>query len=254
MSASLALQDLRLGFYGVEVLRGVSLDIAAGSLTGLIGPNGAGKSTLFNAITGLYRPNAGRVTFAGVDVTGRSPDQLVRSGLVRTFQLARGFPKMSVFQHLMLYGRHQPGEALLAALLGSRAAKAREEELSERALGIARRLRLGHVLDNPVTALSGGQKKLVEIGRALMTEPRLVLLDEPMAGVNPTLAEEIAGHLQALHREGITICLIEHDMGLIRRLCDPVIVLAEGRQLMQGRFDEIVADQRVQEAYLGRRQ
>lgn len=254
MSASLALQDLRLGFYGVEVLRGVSLEIAAGSLTGLIGPNGAGKSTLFNAVTGLYRPNAGRVTFAGGDVTGRSPDQLVRSGLVRTFQLARGFPKLSVFQHLMLYGRHQPGEGLFAGLLGSRAARAREEELAERAIAIARRLRLDHVLDNPVTALSGGQKKLVEIGRALMTEPRLVLLDEPMAGVNPTLADEIAGHLQALHREGITICLIEHDMGLIRRLCDPVIVLAEGRQLMQGSFEEVVADQRVQEAYLGRRQ
>ena len=254
MSATLALEDLRLGFYGVEVLRGVSLEVAAGSLTGLIGPNGAGKSTLFNAVTGLYRPTGGRIRLDGTDVTGTPPDKLVRAGLVRTFQLARGFPKLSVFQHLMLYGRNQPGEALLAGMLGSRAARDREAELGERAMAIARRLRLDHVLDNPVVALSGGQKKLVEIGRALMTEPRLVLLDEPMAGVNPTLAEEIAGHLQTLHGEGITICLIEHDMGLIRRLCDPVIVLAEGRRLTQGRFDEVVADQRVQEAYLGRRQ
>ncbi|WP_293865397.1 ABC transporter ATP-binding protein [uncultured Alsobacter sp.] len=254
MTATLALEDLRLGFYGVEVLRGVSLQIAAGSLTGLIGPNGAGKSTLFNAVTGLYRPTGGSIRFDGADVTGATPDRLVRAGLVRTFQLARGFPKLSVFQHLMLYGRSQPGEGLVAGILGSRAAREREEVLGERALAIARRLRLDHVLDNPVVALSGGQKKLVEIGRALMTEPRLILLDEPMAGVNPTLAEEIAGHLMGLHADGITICLIEHDMGLIRRLCDPVIVLAEGRRLVQGSFEEVVADGRVQEAYLGRRQ
>jgi branched-chain amino acid transport system ATP-binding protein len=154
----------------------------------------------------------------------------------------------------MLYGRAQPGEGLFAGLLGTPAARRREAELAERALGIARRLKLDHVIDNPVTALSGGQKKLVEIGRALMAEPRMILLDEPMAGVNPTLAEEIAGHLVALNRDGITICLIEHDMGLIGRLCDPVVVLAEGRTLTEGPFDAVVADSRVQEAYLGRRQ
>lgn len=254
MTAILSLDDLRLGFYGVEVLRGVTFDISAGSLTGLIGPNGAGKSTLFNAITGLYRPTGGRVVLAGADVTGERPDRLAEAGLVRTFQLARGFPKLSVFQHLMLYGRAQPGEGLLAGLLGTPAARRREAELADRALGIARRLKLDHVIDNPVTALSGGQKKLVEIGRALMAEPTLILLDEPMAGVNPTLAEEIAGHLQALNREGVTICLIEHDIGLVSRLCDPVVVLAEGRTLTQGAFTTVVADTRVQEAYLGRRQ
>ena len=182
-----------------------------------------------------------------------APEKLVANGLVRSFQLARGFPKLSVFQHLMLYGRTQPGEGLFAALTGARSARRREAELSARAHQIAQRLRLDHVLDNPVTALSGGQKKLVEIGRALMAEPKILLLDEPMAGVNPSLADEIAAHLTALNRDGITICLIEHDMALIRRLCDPVIVMAEGRTLTQGSFASVAADPRVQEAYLGRR-
>jgi ABC-type branched-subunit amino acid transport system ATPase component len=254
MTAALSVEKLQLGFYGVPVLCGVDLSIGYGTITGLIGPNGAGKSTLFNAISGLYRPTSGHVLLGGRDVTGLSPDQLVGMGLVRSFQLARGFPKLSVFQHLMLYGRAQPGERLIAAIFGSRAAREHEEALAERAGAVARRLRLDHLLDNPVTALSGGQKKLVEIGRALMAEPQVILLDEPMAGVNPSLADEIADHLATLNREGITICLIEHDMALIRRLCDPVIVLAEGRTLTQGRFDIVAADPRVQEAYLGRRQ
>ncbi len=153
----------------------------------------------------------------------------------------------------MLYGAHQPGESLWPAMFRSRAAREREAKLAQRAFEIARRLRLDHVLDNPVTALSGGQKKLVEIGRALMAEPKILLLDEPMAGVNPTLADEIAHHLIALNQDGLTICLIEHDMALIKRLCDPVIVMAEGKVLTQGTFDEVASDTRVQEAYLGRR-
>jgi branched-chain amino acid transport system ATP-binding protein len=253
MTELLSVQGLKLDFYGVQVLRGVDLAVRAGSITGLIGPNGAGKSTLFNAVSGLYRPTGGTVRMDGADVTATPPNILVGQGLVRTFQLARGFPKLSVFQHLMLYGTAQPGEHLAAALFGSRKARAREAVLAARAFAIARRLRLDHVLDNPITALSGGQKKLVEIGRALMAEPKILLLDEPMAGVNPSLVDEIAGHLTALNRDGLTICLIEHDMALIRRLCDPVIVMAEGRTLTQGPFDEIAADTRVQEAYLGRR-
>jgi ABC-type branched-subunit amino acid transport system ATPase component len=240
-------------FYGVQVLTGVDLDIPQGSITGLIGPNGAGKSTFFNVLSGLYPPDGGRVLLAGQDVTGAKPAQLVKAGMVRSFQLARGFPKLSVFQHLMLYGQAQPGEGLWAAITGTKAARQREEALSEEALAVARRLRLDHVIDNPITALSGGQKKLVEIGRALMAHPKLILLDEPMAGVNPTLTEEIASHLLALNADGITICLIEHDMALIRRLCNPVIVLAEGRKLVEGGFDEVAENRDVQEAYLGRR-
>ncbi|CAN7504842.1 ABC transporter ATP-binding protein [Bosea sp. LjRoot9] len=253
MTAALTIEGLKLDFYGVHVLRGVDFAVPAGSFTGLIGPNGAGKSTLFNAVSGLYRPKAGSVRLGSVETTGLAPEKLVAAGLVRSFQLARGFPKLSVFQHLMLYGAGQPGENLLAAMLRSTAARRREQELAERAFGIARRLKLDHVLDNPVTALSGGQKKLVEIGRALMAAPKILLLDEPMAGVNPSLTEQIADHLIALNRDGLTICLIEHDMALIKRLCAPVIVMAEGKTLTQGSFDEVASDIRVQEAYLGRR-
>lgn len=253
MTAALTIQGLKLGFYGVQVLRGVDFAVPQGSFTGLIGPNGAGKSTLFNAVSGLYRPQAGSVRLGATETAGMPPEKLVAAGLVRSFQLARGFPKLSVFQHLMLYGADQPGESLLAGLIGTGRAKRREAQLSERAFGIARRLKLDHVLDNPVTALSGGQKKLVEIGRALMAEPKILLLDEPMAGVNPSLTEQIAEHLVALNRDGLTICLIEHDMGLIRKLCAPVIVMAEGKTLTQGSFDEVASDTRVQEAYLGRR-
>ena len=253
MTAALTIEGLKLDFYGVHVLRGVDFAVPAGSFTGLIGPNGAGKSTLFNAVSGLYRPKAGSVRLGSVETTGLPPEKLVAAGLVRSFQLARGFPKLSVFQHLMLYGAGQPGENLLAAMLRSAAARRREQELTERAFGIARRLKLDHVLDNPVTALSGGQKKLVEIGRALMADPKILLLDEPMAGVNPSLTEQIADHLIALNRDGLTICLIEHDMALIKRLCAPVIVMAEGKTLTQGSFDEVASDIRVQEAYLGRR-
>ncbi|MCZ7659294.1 MAG: ABC transporter ATP-binding protein [Xanthobacteraceae bacterium] len=251
MSTALSVSGVERSFYGVRVLQGVDLTIKAGTLTGLIGPNGAGKSTLFNVISGLYRADCGSILLAGQEIGGFTKERRVAHGLVRTFQLARGFPKLSVFQHLMLYGQGQPGEGLLAALIGT--GGERETELAERALSVARRLRLDHLLDNPVTALSGGQKKLLEIGRALMAAPRLLLLDEPMAGVNPALTEEIAAHLTALNREGITICLIEHDMGLIRRLCDPIIVMAEGRTLTEGSFSAVAADTRVQEAYLGRR-
>ena len=251
--SALSVRALRRGFYGVPVLQDMSFTVETGTITGLIGPNGAGKSTLFNVISGLLRPDSGSVSLRGQDVTGATPERLVRAGLVRTFQLARGFPKLSVFQHLMLYAPHQPGEHMLAAIFGSSKAREREQSNAEQAWSVARRLRLEHVLDNPITSLSGGQKKLVEIGRALMASPSLILLDEPMAGVNPTLGGQIAEHLLALHADGMTICLIEHDMSLIRQLCDPVVVLAEGRMLMTGSFDEVVDDPRVQEAYLGTR-
>jgi branched-chain amino acid transport system ATP-binding protein len=249
----LELKGLRRSFYGLEVLRGVDFMVEAGGITGLIGPNGAGKTTLFNVVSGLVPPNAGSMLFDGKEIAGKAPDVVSRAGLVRTFQVARGFPKLSVFQHLMLYGRDQPGENLLTAIFGSRAAREREAELAEKALETARFLRLDRLIDNPATALSGGQKKLLEIGRALMAEPRLVLLDEPTAGVNPTLQNEIGERLLELPRRGITVLLIEHDMGFIARLCQPVIVMAEGQVLTQGTFDEVRNDSRVREAYLGRR-
>ena len=240
-------------FYGIHALNGVDLKVEPGRITGLIGPNGAGKTTLFNCITGVIPPDAGRIVFDGHDVTGLRPDQITQLGLVRTFQIARGLPRLSVLDNLLLYGARQPGEDMVPALLRLPRALKREEELIERAVAIARRLNLFQVIRNPASDLSGGQKKLLEIGRALMTEPKLILLDEPVAGVNPTLAREIGEHLKRLAAEGITILLIEHHMDMVARLCDHVVVLAEGRHLAEGSFEEVAADTRVQEAYMGRR-
>jgi branched-chain amino acid transport system ATP-binding protein/neutral amino acid transport system ATP-binding protein len=251
--ALLEITGLRRSFYGVAALNGVDLSLASRSITGLIGPNGAGKTTLFNCVSGLVPPHAGTVRFDGVDITGWRPDSITRRGLVRTFQIVRGFPRLTVMENLLLYGADQLGERIMPALLRSARAREHEEVLRCRARAVAERLNLGRVLDNPAAELSGGQKKLLEIGRALMTDPKLILLDEPIAGINPTLAEEIAAHLQALRSEGLSFLIIEHHMDMIARLCDPVIVMAEGRSLAEGSFAAIQADLVVQEAYMGRR-
>ncbi len=249
----LVVQNLTRSYYGVHALRGVDLSVDAGRITGLIGPNGAGKTTLFNCISGLVPPDSGSVQFAGQAITRWRPDRITRVGLVRTFQIARGFPRLSVLENLLLYGKQQPGERLLPAVLRPPQARRREAELRERARAIAQRLNLTRVLDQRAAELSGGQKKLLEIGRVLMAQPKLLLLDEPVAGVNPTLAREIGEHLRSLVAEGISVLLIEHHMDTIAALCDPVIVLAEGRHLRQGSFAELAADPVVQEAYMGRR-
>ena len=251
--ALLEITGVERSFYGVQALRGVDLAVEAGRITGLIGPNGAGKTTLFNCVTGLLPPDRGRIVFDGQEIAGLRPDQITGKGLVRTFQIARGLPRLSVLANLLLYGAHQPGERMLAALLQPASARRREEALVARAMAIAQRLNLAPVMRNLASDLSGGQKKLLEIGRALMTEPKLILLDEPVAGVNPTLAREIGEQMKRLVQEGITILLIEHRMDMVARLCDHVVVLAEGRRLAEGPFDEIAANPVVQEAYMGRR-
>jgi branched-chain amino acid transport system ATP-binding protein/neutral amino acid transport system ATP-binding protein len=249
--ALLEVRGLARSFYGVLALNGVDLDVDAGTITGLIGPNGAGKTTLFNCVTGVIPPERGSVRFDGDDVTRWPPDRVTRRGLVRTFQIARGFPRLSVRENLLLYGARQPGETLWKAWARPPDVARREAELSARAETVARRLNLSRVLDDPAAALSGGQKKLLELGRALMTDPKLVLLDEPIAGVNPALAGEIGAHLATLRGEGFTFLIIEHHLDVIARLCDPVIVMAEGRHLAQGTFAQVAADERVQEAYMG---
>jgi branched-chain amino acid transport system ATP-binding protein/neutral amino acid transport system ATP-binding protein len=251
--ALLQVKGVERSFYGVEALSGVDLEVKAHAITGLIGPNGAGKTTLFNCITGAVPPDRGRIVFAGADIAGLRPDQVANRGLARTFQIARGLPRLSVIENLMLYAAQQRGERLLAAVLRPAAARRQEEALVARAVRIARRLNLYAVLTQPASDLSGGQKKLLEIGRVLMREPKLILLDEPVAGVNPTLAREIGAHLKALVGEGITILLIEHHLDMVARLCDHVIVLAEGRRLAEGSFAAVAADPAVQEAYMGRR-
>jgi ABC-type branched-subunit amino acid transport system ATPase component len=247
-------RNLARSFYGVRALGDASFDVAEGTVTALIGPNGAGKTTAFNCISGVIPPESGTVRFAGQEITGLTPDRINTHGLVRTFQIARGFPTLTVLETLLLHGDAQPGERMLTALLRPGLARAREAELAERAHAVAARLKLDHVLDNLTDALSGGQKKLLEIGRALMARPRMILLDEPVAGVNPTLAGEIAERIRQLNAEdGLTFLIVEHDMDIVARICDPVIVMAEGRTLMQGSFEDIAADTRVQDAYLGKR-
>jgi len=249
----LHIEGVERAFYGVHALNGVSLDVPLRGITGLIGPNGAGKTTLFNCISGVIPPDRGRIVFDGRDITGLRPDRVTSNGVVRTFQIARGLSRMSVLENLLLYGQHQPGEKIFQALLRTPSARAREDELMVKALAIAERLNLRRVIYNPAGKLSGGQKKLLEIGRALMAEPKMLLLDEPVAGVNPTLAREIGEHLQALAAEGLPILLIEHQMDMVARLCDHVIVMAEGRYLTGGTFAEVANDAHVQEAYMGRR-
>lgn len=251
MSALLSVRGLARSFYGVQALRGVDFDVAAGTITALIGPNGAGKTTAFQCITGVVPPDAGTVTFDGRDITGWRAERISGAGLTRTFQIARGIARLSVLENLMLYAPDQPGERLATALLGG--GRAAEERARVQALEVAGRLNLKRVANNAAGALSGGQKKLLEIGRALMARPRMILLDEPIAGVNPTLAEEIAEHLRHLRGEGITFLVIEHHMDLIARLCDPVIVMAEGRRLTEGSFAAVAGDPAVQEAYMGSR-
>jgi ABC-type branched-subunit amino acid transport system ATPase component len=249
----LEIDDVRVGFRGLKVLNGASLRVREGTITGLIGPNGAGKTTLFNSISGLLPHTRGLVKFRGQQILGMKPDRISNTGLVRTFQLARGFPRMSVFEHLMLYGKGQPGEKLWPGCFNTAATRAREKALQEQAWQVARRVKLDHVIDNLATDISGGQKKLLEIGRALMAEPSMILLDEPMAGVNPTLSRDIAQQLASLRDEGLTVLLIEHDLELVRMICDDVIVMAEGAYLTGGKYADVIADVRVQDAYLGRR-
>ena len=254
MSAPLLeVRNLTRTFYGVHALDGVQLRVEPRRITGLIGPNGAGKTTLFNCISGVVPPDSGTVLFAGRDITGWRPDRIANVGLVRTFQVARGFPRLSVYENLLLYGDRQPGERVVEALRRSPAAVRRENELLREAHAIATRLNLVRLLNEPAASLSGGQKNLLEIGRVLMAHPQILLLDEPVAGVNPSLAREIAQHLRQLVDEGLTVLLIEHHMDTIAALCDHVVVLAEGRNLAEGSFAELAADPRVQEAYMGRR-
>ncbi len=251
--AILTVTGVTKAFGGVVALDGADLSVEPGTLTGLIGPNGAGKSTLFNVISGFISPDSGSIRFNGVDIAGARADQVTAAGLVRTFQIPRPFARMSVMENLLAYAQGHPGDQLAVSLFNPRRAARAEADVIDRAHAIAERLGLSAVLDNRANEISGGQKKLVEIGRALMAQPRMILLDEPMAGVNPTLAETIAGHLVGMVKDGITLLLIEHNMGMIGRLCDPVIVMAQGKHLTSGRFADVAADPGVQEVYMGKR-
>lgn len=239
-------------FGGFRAVDGASLRIEPGSITGLIGPNGAGKTTLFNVIAGRLPPTAGKVTMAGEDITGLTPHELFHKGLLRTFQIAHEFSSMTVRENLMMVPGDQAGEGLLTAWFGRGRIAEEEAELKFRADEVLDFLTISHLADEKAGNLSGGQKKLLELGRTMMVEARIVFLDEVGAGVNRTLLNTIADAIRRLNEErNYTFCVIEHDMDFIRALCDPVIVMAEGKVLAEGTADEIMQNEQVIEAYLG---
>ncbi len=246
--------DLHKHFGGVRAVDGASLEIEEGAITGLIGPNGAGKTTLFNVIAGVYPPTSGQVYLGGEEITGFRPHQLYRRGMVRTFQIAQEFATLTVIENLMASVGGQTGESLIGAWLRRDRVRAEEAEIRRRAEEVIEFLNLGEVALQAAGDLSGGQKKLVELARVMMTGAKVVLLDEIGAGVNRTLLRSISGAILRLNIEhGYTFCLIEHDMDLVSLLCDPVIVMTEGKVLTQGPALDVRADERVIEAYLGTR-
>jgi len=241
-----------MSFGGLRAVRNCSLQVARGSITGLIGPNGAGKSTLFNLVAGNIVPDSGKIVFDGQDVTGLPPYALFGRGMLRTFQIAHEFSNMTALENLMVVPDHQPGETLLANWLRPDAVRQRDLAVRQKANDVIDFLKLGHVRSELAGNLSGGQKKLLELGRTMMVDAKAVLLDEVAAGVNRTLLQDLAANIERMNQElGYTFFVIEHNMDLIGRLCDPVIVMAQGEVIAEGPMSEIRANPAIIEAYFG---
>jgi len=252
MQNALSIHEISRSFGGVQAVKECSFSIGHGSITGLIGPNGAGKTTLFNMIAGLFPPSAGQIRFYERDITGLPAHRLFHLGIVRTFQIPHEFSQMTVLDNLLLVPPRQVGENLFVTWLAWSRVRRQESQFRERAQEVLEFLNIAHLQDELAGNLSGGQKKLLELGRTMMTDARVILLDEPAAGVNRTLLGELADTIQRLNEEqGYTFCIIEHDMDLVRQLCHPVVVLAEGQVLTQGGMDEIMTNPMVLDAYLG---
>ena len=248
----LEVRNLSKSYGGVKAVNNVSFSVKKGEIVGLIGPNGAGKTTSFNAIAGAEKPTSGEVFLNSENVTGRSTEQLYHRGLLRTFQLSQEYPKMTTLENLMVACKNQIGENILMNWLNSKSVILRENEVIKKATETLDFLGLSHVSDELAGNLSGGQKKLLELGRTMMADAKLILLDEPGAGVNPTLMQKIGDMIIELNQKrGYTFCLIEHDMQLIERLCHRTIVLAEGRILQEGSMEEIRNNAKVVDAYFG---
>lgn len=239
-------------FGGLRAVNNCSLRVERGSITGLIGPNGAGKSTLFNMVAGNIVPDSGSIYFDGEDVTGMSPYKLFAKGLLRTFQIAHEFSHMTALENLMVVPGNQPGENLANIWFRPDFVRKAEHHVRQKALDVIDFLKLGHVKNELAGNLSGGQKKLLELGRTMMVDAKVVLLDEVAAGVNRTLLQDLAANIERMNQElGYTFFVIEHDMDLIGRLCDPVIVMAQGEVIAQGPMAEIRANPEIIEAYFG---
>jgi ABC-type branched-subunit amino acid transport system ATPase component len=249
----LQVRGLQKAYGGLQAVSGVDLDLPRACITGLIGPNGAGKTTLLNILSGIERATAGRVLFRGNDVGALQQHQLAARGLVRTFQISRDLGQLTVLENLLLARPQQTGEKLLRLFAEGRRVEREEEAAIETARGALLKVNLWQLADAPAATLSGGQKKLLELSRALMLKPRLVLLDEPAAGVAPAMEEILIVTIRGLAAEGVTFLVIEHDLEVVAALCEHVYVMAAGRILTQGSFAQVTGDSRVVEAYLGLR-
>jgi ABC-type branched-subunit amino acid transport system ATPase component len=247
---ALQVEDLRVEFDGVRAVDGASFSIPEGRVTGLIGPNGAGKSTALKLIAGALRPTGGRVLLRGDDISGQPAHAVGRRGVIRTFQLSSEFRRLTVMENLLVAAPNQRGASAAGALRSRRYWRGQQAELVARARGLLEEFGMSHATDDYAGDLSGGQKRLVEIMRALMAEPKLLLLDEPLAGVNPTLRLIVEDHLLRLRDRGLTMLMVEHEMGTVERCCDSVIVMAQGRVLASGSMEEMRQNQEVVDAYL----
>jgi neutral amino acid transport system ATP-binding protein len=248
----LAAEGVVKSFGGVRAVNGATMDVRKGSITALIGPNGAGKTTFFNVLTGFYRGDSGAVQFDGNQIIRRSPSAIARLGMVRTFQITKALSRMPVIDNMMLAAPDQPGERLANVVFRPARVRRREQEVREQAIEMLEVFDLTKLADSYAGTLSGGQRKLLELARALMTRPRLLLLDEPMAGINPTLGRRLLDHMQTLRREeGVTFLFIEHDMEVVMGHSDRVIVMAEGRVIADGEPEKVRRDEAVIDAYLG---
>ena len=249
----LQINNISKYFGGLAAVSNCSLNIKKGSITGVIGPNGSGKTTLFNLIAGNLKPNSGKVIFNKEEITSIPSYELFSKGLLRTFQIAHEFTNLTVLENLMMVPGNQSGEKLMTALLNPKLVKKEEEIVKQKAYEVIDFLNLKHLANELAGNLSGGQKKLLELGRTMMVDAKIVLLDEVGAGVNRTLLKDIGTAIQRLNKEkGYTFCMIEHDMDFIKRMCDPVIVMAEGSVLFEGTPDEVMKNEKVIESYLGR--
>jgi len=249
----LVVENLSKRFGGITAVDGASFRVERGTLTGLIGPNGAGKSTTFNLVTGVHEPDAGTVVFDGEDITGLPPHRIAERGLVRTFQIARELGEMTVLENMMLAPGGQRGEALWRSVLPGlrRSVREQEAELLERAWETLEFFEIDHLAEEYAGTLSGGQRKLLELARALSTDPDMLLLDEPFAGVNPSLEGRLLEHVDRLREEGYTFLLVEHDMDVIMEHCEHVVVMHQGRILTEGTPEAVQSNEDVLEAYLG---